>query len=81
MSMRRSPEKNVYDHGASAGNCWEMRHGAGEGTRKRGDCVSHLANADAAALAPLATAAVEVEERQTMAAAAALVSSWLAYRQ
>ena len=49
-------------------------HLAGEGTCKRGDCVSHLASAGPPALATLATAAVEAEERQTMAADAALVS-------
>jgi hypothetical protein len=26
--MRRGPEKNGHDHGASAGNCREARHGA-----------------------------------------------------
>jgi len=36
--------------------------------------ISHLANAGESALATLATAAVEAEERQTMAADAALVS-------
>jgi hypothetical protein len=48
-------------------------HLAGERTCKRGDCVSHLASAGSPALATLATAAVEAEERQT-AADAALVS-------
>ncbi len=28
MSMRRGPEKNGYDRGASAGNCREACHGA-----------------------------------------------------
>ena len=27
MSMRRGPEKNGHDHGVSAGNCREARHG------------------------------------------------------
>jgi hypothetical protein len=49
-------------------------HLAGEGTCKRGDCVSHLASAGESALATLATAAVEAEELQTIAADAALVS-------
>src|SRR4029434_7167160 len=45
-------------------------HLAGEGAGKRGDCVSHLASAGPPALATLATAAVEAEERQTTADAA-----------
>lgn len=31
MSMRRGPEKNGHDHGASAGNCREARHGTLDG--------------------------------------------------
>ena len=27
MSMRRGPEKSGHDHGVSAGNCREARHG------------------------------------------------------
>ena len=41
-------------------------HLAEEGTRKRGDCVSHRASAGAPALETLAIAAVEAEERQTL---------------
>ena len=29
--MRRDPEKNGHDHGASAGNCREARHGTLDG--------------------------------------------------
>jgi len=58
-------------------------HLAGEGTCKRGDCVSHLASAGPPALATLATAAVEAEERQTTADAALVscIIMWLAHRQ
>ena len=41
-------------------------HLVGEGTRKRGECVSHRASAGAPALEALAIAAVEAEERQTL---------------
>jgi hypothetical protein len=41
-------------------------HLAGEGTRKRGDDVSHLGSAGDPVLETLATAALEAEERQTL---------------
>ena len=42
MSMRRGPEKNGHDHGASAGNCREGRHGAlGSGERSHSRIAPH----------------------------------------
>ncbi len=53
-------------------------HLAGEGTRKRGDDVSHLWSAGEPMLEILATAALETEERQTLILC---LGSWLAHSQ
>ena len=43
MSMRRGPEKNGHDHGVSAGNCREARHGVlgGSGGRSHSRIAPH----------------------------------------
>jgi len=70
--MRRGPEKNGHDHGASAGNCREARHSA---SRQWRHSHSHYSpHIEPPLLTTLTTAVVEAEERQTTAADIALVA-------
>jgi hypothetical protein len=79
MSMRRGPEKNGHDHGASAGNCREARRSALGGSGGR--AIAAAPHIGSPLLVTLTTAVAEAEERQTTAADAALVSWGMAHTQ